>query len=214
MIGFDRIHDARSRRVLFVSHCILDENVRYLGGAFREGCIAEIVNRCIERGIGIVQLPCPEQRAWGGVRKPLFLAAIGNRALRLESVRALAVPLFLRYTKRIYERLAREVARDIEDYVRSGIVVVGIVGIDGSPSCGVRTTIDVRRSLPMLAELDAARIDASDVNAIVRACVKDGSGLFADALRGALAKKGLEVPFLAHDLIGESRGERSSVLAE
>jgi len=98
--------------------------------------------------------------------------------------------------------------------VRSGIVVVGIVGIDGSPSCGVRTTIDVRRSLPMLAELDAARIDASDVNAIVRACVKDGSGLFADALRGALAKKGLEVPFLAHDLIGESRGERSSVLAE
>ena len=27
--------DQRSRRVVFVSHCILNENVRYLGGAAR-----------------------------------------------------------------------------------------------------------------------------------------------------------------------------------
>ena len=26
--------DKRSRRVVFVSHCILNENVRYLGGAW------------------------------------------------------------------------------------------------------------------------------------------------------------------------------------
>jgi hypothetical protein len=30
----ERLADARSNKVIFVSHCLLDENVRYLGGAF------------------------------------------------------------------------------------------------------------------------------------------------------------------------------------
>lgn len=36
-----RLADARSNKVIFVSHCMLDENVRYLGGAFHSGAPPE-----------------------------------------------------------------------------------------------------------------------------------------------------------------------------
>lgn len=42
--------DQRGGRVVLLSHCLLNENVRY---------------PCV------VQLPCPEQRAWGGARRRL-----------------------------------------------------------------------------------------------------------------------------------------------
>ena len=30
----ERLDDERSKKVVFISHCLLNENVRYLGGAF------------------------------------------------------------------------------------------------------------------------------------------------------------------------------------
>ena len=37
-----RICDQRSRRVIFVAHCLLNENTRYLGGARCGGAVREI----------------------------------------------------------------------------------------------------------------------------------------------------------------------------
>lgn len=196
---------------MFVSHCVLDENVRYLGGAFRSAGISEIVERCMAKGIGVVQMPCPEQAAWGGVLKPWFLRAIGNRWLARASVRRLAVAAFLGRTRRVYARLARRVASEIEEHVRAGVDVVGIVGIDGSPSCGVRATLDVRRCLPLFVDLDVEAITAGDVNAIVRATAIAGRGMFVEALRSELARRGIDVPFDAHDLFAEMDDRASSV---
>lgn len=61
------LSDARSGQVVFVSHCMLNQNVRYQGGATRPGVVAEVVARLQRTGVGIVQMPCPEQPAWGGV---------------------------------------------------------------------------------------------------------------------------------------------------
>ena len=60
-----KLKDERSKKVIFVAHCILNENTRYLGGAFRKGCIDEIVDEIQRQGIGIVQMKCPEQKATG-----------------------------------------------------------------------------------------------------------------------------------------------------
>ena len=65
----DQLHDERTRRVVFVSHCLLNENTRYAGGATRPGAVAEIIGELIAAGYGIHQLPCPERLAWGGVLK-------------------------------------------------------------------------------------------------------------------------------------------------
>jgi hypothetical protein len=67
-----QLADARSGRVVFLSHCLLNENTRYLGGACVAGCLPEVVQPCLEQRLGMVQLPCPEQLAWGGVLEPML----------------------------------------------------------------------------------------------------------------------------------------------
>jgi transposase-like protein len=59
------------------------------------------------------------------------------------------------WTRRVYRRLARRVADDIADYLRSGFEVVEIVGVGGSPSCGVSTTLDLDRAIAAMARIDA-----------------------------------------------------------
>ena len=64
---FDQLRDARGRRVVLVSHCLLNENTRYAGGAMYAGAVTEIVEELVTAGYGIHQLPCPERLAWGAV---------------------------------------------------------------------------------------------------------------------------------------------------
>jgi hypothetical protein len=55
--------------------------------------------------------------------------------------------LFVWHTRARCRRVAARVAADIEDYSRAGVRVLGVVGVGESPSCGVSTTLDLRRSL-------------------------------------------------------------------
>jgi len=204
-VWLDRLADERSRKVVFLSHCLLNENTRYPGGACRAGCVEEVVRVCLERRVGIVQMPCPEEFAWGGVLKRRLLAFFGGQGTFGFWLGKLLLPALLWYTRRVTRKLARQVAGQIADYLASGFAVVGVVGVDGSPSCGVDRTLDVGRSLDRVGRLrETAR--AADLNDIVRACVVAGRGMFIDLLRKELARRRLDVPFLAHDLIAELRG--------
>ena len=89
-----RLADERGRRVAFVSHCLLNENTRYLGGALRAGAVPEVVSGLIEAGVGISQMPCLEQRAWGGVLKRLLLRAYGIGGSPLYPLRRPLLRLF------------------------------------------------------------------------------------------------------------------------
>ncbi len=147
----ERLKDERGKRVIFVSHCLLNENTRYLGGAFRRGCVDELVDSFQQEGLGIYQMRCPEQQAWGGVLKRRLLPFFGSKGTFLYRLRHVLLPLFLWYTRWVYKRIAKVVVRDIEDYVRSGFEVVGIVGVGESPSCGVWSRLDLRCSLEAVA---------------------------------------------------------------
>ena len=122
-----KVRDARNRRVVFLSHCLLNENTRYPGGACRPGCISEVVQRCLTENLGIVQMPCPEQRAWGGVLKRRLLSVFGLRERHrvLYGFRRPGLLLFVMYSRLVYQRLARQVASEIQDYVESGFEVAG-----------------------------------------------------------------------------------------
>jgi predicted secreted protein len=200
----EQLVDARGGRVVFLSHCLLNQNVRYLGGAGRAGAVDEVVNHYLARGIGICQLPCPEQHAWGGVLKRRMLVAYGaGGTLKAPVVRLLLRP-FIWYTRHVYARLARIVARDIVDYQRSGIDVTGLIGIGGSPSCGVRTTLDLPAAVSALTHCPAARLDRRTLNeGIIAANVCPGEGLFIHPLRQRLTRAGAHVPMHEHDLLAE-----------
>jgi predicted secreted protein len=192
--------DERSGQVVFLSHCMLNQNVRYLGGATRPGGVDEVVGAWQREGTGIVQLPCPEQLAWGGVCKRYTLAAYGADRTVRRLVRRPATWLFLAYTRLRYHRLARRVAAEIGDYVRSGYRVRAVVGIGGSPSCGVHTTLDLPAALEVLAGSDPTRLQRSELNdRVIVANTRPGQGLFVRALRRQLCRRRLEVPFVEHD---------------
>ena len=74
--------DARSGEVVFISHCLLNQNTRYLGGAVCPGVVGVAIAPYVRDGTGIVQMPCPEQRVWGGVLKTRMLWLIEHRDSR------------------------------------------------------------------------------------------------------------------------------------
>ena len=201
-----RLSDARGNRVVFLSHCLLDENVRYLGGAFHSGATPDVLP-LLSGGVGICQMPCPEMRAWGGVHKRSLLRGYGLCDTHLYPLRRILFRLFVLHTRLRYWRLARSVARDIEQYHEAGVTVLGVVGIGGSPSCGVCHTLDLSRSFETVARCPLAQIDRRTINErAVRACRVQGEGMFVHALRKRLAGRRLEIPFLEHDLIAEMDG--------
>jgi uncharacterized protein YbbK (DUF523 family) len=204
----ERLKDERSKRVIFVSHCLLNENTRYLGGAFRRGTVDELVDVFQQEGLGIYQMRCPEQRAWGGVLKRRLLPFYGSRGTVLYRLRRVLLLLFLWYTRWVYKRLAKVVVKDIHDYIRSGFEVVGMVGVGGSPSCGVWSNLDLRCSLEAVAGCPLAKCDRRQVNEkAVAACLREGEGLFIAAIQRQLRRKRITVRWYEYDLLSEMRGK-------
>jgi uncharacterized protein YbbK (DUF523 family) len=187
-----------------VSHCLLNENVRYLGGAFRPGMVDEVVDQARRQGCGLYQLPCPEQRAWGGVLKRSITPVFGAQGTLRYRARRPLLWLFTRYSRLYYRWLARRTASDVADYQRSGFAVVGVIGVGGSPSCGVRRTLDLTGAVDAMAACPLATLERGAFNRdVVAANVVGGEGLFVGALRRALRRRHVRVPFEEHDLLSE-----------
>jgi predicted secreted protein len=208
-----RLRDERGWKVAFLAHCLLNQNTRYLGGACRSCCVREIVQECMDQGIGIVQMPCPEERAWGGVLKRRLLRLYGTalkRGLGRNGARLLG-RMALWFTDIAYRRIARETAKQMEDYVASGFQVIAAVGIDGSPSCGVTTTLPIPDAIEAVSKLDPHEMDVRKQNHMVMSLARPGRGLFFSALRRELDSRRLQIPVVGHDLFAELRGSRSNI---
>lgn len=94
----------------------------------------------------------------------------------------------------------------MQDYLRAGYAIRGIVGVDGSPSCGVRQRLDVDHALTLLGNLDEGHSTGQDINRIVRDSVTQGRGMFIECLVKQLNRRGLTVPLMSHSLIDELDG--------
>jgi predicted secreted protein len=206
----DQLADRRSKRDVFLCHCLLNEDVRYLGGATRAGVVQEVLDRYTRDGIGIYQIPCPEQRAWAGVLKTRMTRLYEVRLLRWRPAGRAVVTAARWWTRLTYRRLACRVAADINDYTDSGVEVVEIVGVGASPSCGVSITLDLNQAICNMARCDPSTLDRSTVNDRVAASVVDGNGMFIAALQRQLARRGLTVRFSEHDLLRELPDETTS----
>ncbi|HOT45659.1 MAG TPA: hypothetical protein PLM53_14180 [Spirochaetota bacterium] len=201
-----KLKDRRSGKIIFLSHCLLNENVRYMGGAFTEGIVPSIVDDIKHQGYGIVQMPCPEQCAWGGVSKKLMWLSFGIRGTPLYWLRFILLPLFQFYTRMRYRSIARHVSLQIKDYIRSGFTIIGIVGIDGSPSCGVTVRLDMEKCFRLFSSLSLDTLESDAMNEqLYGGCLGAGRGIFIYEIARALGKRKIHIPLFAHDLVNEAR---------
>jgi len=159
--------DARSKTVIFVAHCILNQNSISDGTADYQGTIKEIIGLLNNYGIGIIQLPCPELVCLGldrgnikGCDSPVTVENTRIRKLMEQEPARSKI-----------RQLVDQVVFQISEYVKYSFEIKGIVGINRSPSCGVETTSTDNREVK-------------------------GEGVFIEALRNELEKNNINTKFV------------------
>ncbi len=149
----------RSKKIIFVSHCILNQNAKALGKEKSGGAIKELVELLTQSGIGIIQLPCPQVEFNDGLgRKPKTKSSYDNKEYRA-------------YCR----KLSKEILAQIEKYLRADYSVLGMVGVEFSPTCAVHQLENGTRSAP-------------------------GKGIFIEEFEDEMRKKNFQIPIFGANL--------------
>ena len=128
--------DERSQRIVLVSHCILNQNAISDGTADYPGTFKEVVNRLVEEGVGIIQMPCPELLCLGLDRGDVK----GSERAVVEENTRIRKELLTNSSQEMMEQLVQGLFLQVKEYLKNGFSIQGIIGINRSPSCGVNTT--------------------------------------------------------------------------
>jgi predicted secreted protein len=112
----------REKRVAFVAHCLLNQNAMVAEMPRYAGVVSPVVDLLKKRGFDIEQLPYPEI-TYFGLKRWWSTKEIYD------------TPSYRRHC----QNLARFTADSIERYHKDGYDIV-LIGLDGSPSTGVRFT--------------------------------------------------------------------------
>lgn len=129
-------NDKRSKRVIFITHCILNQNVELDGCARYPGVITEIAEYLIKSDVGIIQMACPELIVLGLDRqRPAGKAP----AVKDEENRIRELTGSEDVNESIWH-MAAAFGYQIDQYISAGFIVLGVIGINGSPVCGVDTS--------------------------------------------------------------------------
>ena len=124
----------------------------------------ELADFLVSAGVGIVQLPCPELIHLGLDREadPRLSATVESEDTRVAALMKFPDALAL------CARLAGDVVCQVQQYKANGFKVLGVIGINGSPTCGVETNWDAEEEPP-------------------------GPGVFIQALREQLLRAGVDI---------------------
>ena len=157
--------DKRSQKIVVVAHCILNQNARVFGIASYPGMIPEIVQVLKAHDVGVIQMSCPE----------LTYAGLNRWSHTKEQY---ATPMFRRHCKQI----ATSITDQIQEYLKNEFKVHAILGVDGSPTCGVNGT--------------SVGFGGGDVEKATRlkARLVEGSGVLIEELRAELEKRKISIP--------------------
>ena len=108
--------DVRSKRCVFVSHCLLAQGVMAQGIVRKYASIVRpILEFCLEHDLNVLQMPCPEaQCAAGGIdRQPHGKQWYEERGLRTTA-----------------HEIAVGQSEYMETLIDNGFEIVGIIGVD------------------------------------------------------------------------------------
>ena len=135
--------DGRSKKVVFIAHCILNQNSISDGTAVFPAAFKEVIKKFLDADIGIVQMPCPELCCLGlnrgndnGADDPVV---IENTRIRKEMQKG--------ETHKLLMVQVDYVMKQITEYNAYGFEIIGIIGANRSPNCGVETTSDFNKEI-------------------------------------------------------------------
>jgi len=183
-----KVSDARSGKLIFLSHCCLNQNAKVRGIARYPGAIPGLVELLLKAGVGMVQMPCPEMLYLGNMRWGAVNDQYNN-------------PMFRRHC----QKLAESVVDQVENYLQCGYQVLGFVMMDGSPVCGLNRTPQPKDPNVMWGGM-AWYVPESDY--------VPGKGNFCCILQAELSQRGIHgLPFVASPEFDEV-GTMEEALAE
>lgn len=164
----------RNKKIILISHCLLNVNAKVNGLAKYKGVQNELIKLLIDEGIGIIQLPCPEMgcagiRRWGQAKEQLD------------------TPYFIKYCNEIFTPILDQVI----DYQKNGYKVIAIIGVDGSPSCGVGQTCSSEKWGGELANCRNTEEIKNDIKMV------NESGIFMEQIKRLLEDNHLYIPMLS-----------------
>lgn len=116
--------DTRSKRIVYVSHCLLNSNTAAQGLGFVKeypSLVPSLIKTLCDLNVGIVQLPCPEKVVLGLVREPRDKDKFPQVEIKKE-----------------VKKVAVAVCEEIENYIKNGFEVLAIIGKRGSAVCAVK----------------------------------------------------------------------------
>lgn len=109
----------KSKKIILVSHCVLNQNAVVERWARARGAFP-ITKQLIEDGVGIIQLPCPELIFKGIGRLPLNYSGYDTPEYR-----------------KTCSKLLLPYVEQIKEYLANGYTLLGVLGINNSPSCSI-----------------------------------------------------------------------------
>jgi predicted secreted protein len=163
--------------VLFVAHCVLNTASKvtlYDQGeiAAEESLRRRFVRSALDAGLQLIQLPCPEFTLYGPRRW-------GHTSNQFDNI------FFRGHCRKLIGRVLDEAAAYLAEPDR--FEVLGFVGIDGSPSCGVDYTCT--------GPWGGSPSGRDDLDEALRSVELSGSrGIFFDELGKLLAGRGISLP--------------------
>ena len=135
--------DGRSKKVIFIAHCLLNQNSISDGTAVYPAAFKEIIRMFLDADIGIVQMPCPELCCLGLDRGNIHGA---DSPVVQENTRIRHEMMQTDTYKKLHD-LVDNVIHQIMEYKKHGFEIIGIVGTNRSPNCGIDTTSDYNEEL-------------------------------------------------------------------
>ncbi|MEI8131104.1 MAG: CD3072 family TudS-related putative desulfidase [Leptolinea sp.] len=174
------VHDSRSKKLVFLSHCCLNQNARMRGLADYPGVVKPLLEYLIAQDVGIYQMACPEvayfgTQRWGQVKEQFD------------------TPMFRTHCQKLVDQILDQV----EDYIHGGYTILAFIMMDGSPVCGMN-------------RIPVAKNEGEQLGGMIWYMPQqkhaDGQGVFTETLIESITRRGLkEIPFVGYPT-GEENG--------
>lgn len=166
------------QKILFVSHCFFNDAAKLKNQNSFEmekerKNKREFLKKILDAGVEIIQLPCPELILYG-------INRWGHAASQFDTA------FFRKESRKMLESYVIQ----IEEYSScpARFEILGIIGIDGSPSCGVTCTYD--------GEWGGEFLGNKSLSCTLNTLQKvQKPGVFMRVLKEMLMEKGYKIPF-------------------